>query len=351
MSKHTMEYLHENTRVGFGRRAWWFDAVIEKARKIASHYAEAVPMTEVRRLLGSVQVTDADVYNVFVDREGNRQTVKDDRKIAKVDAATGQAFGYFRPGATHTDYTTELVDNLSAILGSNVAEIGVASCGLLNFGAMAHLSIGTPEEIHDEKSGVKFRNFILAASALDGSLALTYKHVCTLSVCDNTVAAALGENGATHKVKRTKNAGLRIANAREALGILSQGQDEFTAAIRELTETAITDPQVDEFLNLWAPIPADGSKHAVTHAENRRDAWLGLYRTDARCEPWRGTLFGAFQATNTYAQHVAIRRGAGDDGDAAAVRAERNLSDVISGKSQDADAQTLDMLYRALATA
>lgn len=351
MSKHTMEYLHENTRVGFGRRAWWFNAAIEKAQKIASHYAGAIPMQEVRRLLGSIDVADAQVWNVFTDAEGNRQTVRDENKISKIDRNTGHAFGYFRPTATHTNFTTELVDNLTGILGTNVAEIGVAACGLLDFGAMAHLSIGTPEEIRDEKSGVAFRNFILAASALDGSLALTFKHVCTLSVCDNTVAAALGEDGAAHKVKRTKNAGLKIASAREALGILSQGADDFVTAIQALTAQDVTTAQVEAYLQEFAPVPADGSKHAVTHAENRRDAWLNLYRNDARVTPWAGTAFGLFQATNTYRQHVAIRRGAGEDGSPMAVRAERNLSDVISGKSQEADSQTLAVITKVLATA
>lgn len=350
MSKHTTEYLHENQRVGFGYRAWWFNAAVEAVQAIKSHYETSVPLAEVRRLFDTVKVGRGQTFVTYIDSDGKKQTVKDERWAPVMNIRTGDVFGHFSRSSDWRDFNVDLTDNVSALVGG-IGDLGVETCGILDFGARAYLSVGIPESMHDDKSGVTFRPRLFAGTALDGSLATTYKRVVTLTVCDNTMAAALGETGETVKVKHTKNSGVRIKDARQALGILSETADAFSAEIAALTTTEFSDENFNAFLSTLAPVTEGMSKHAVTHAENKRDAYLSLWRNDNRVSPWRGTLFGALQADNTYRQHIAIRRGAGDTGDKNAVRAERNVQDILTGKIEEADTSTLAILHKVLATA
>lgn len=347
MSKHTNEYLHRNMRVGFGHRAWWYKEAIEKALSIASHYAGAVPLAEVRRLFDTVKPVRSSVTHTYTDSEGNTQVVRDTRNAGVVNSVDGSIFGTFSNGSEWRSFSEDLLDNIRDLTSGSV---DIGSCGLLDFGARAFLSLEIPETLHNDKTGISYRPRLLAATALDGSLATTYKRVNILPVCDNTLAIGLAENGETVKVKHTKNSGLRLATAAETLAILSTTADEIDSELVALVETPFTDEQFDAFLNEICPVTADSSKHAVTHAEKRRDAYLALWRNDNRVSPWRGTLFGALQADNTYRQHVAIRRGAGEDGDRDAMRAERNMTDVLTGKSMEADKATMVTLRRVLTT-
>jgi phage/plasmid-like protein (TIGR03299 family) len=347
MSKHTDQYLHENQRVGHGHRAWWFKETIEKALAIPSHYIGAVPLTEVRRLFSTVRVTRGAMAVTYSDAEGNRQVVTDDSRQVILNGNTGDIFGVFKSGADFRDFNTDLTDNVSGIVGQNVGDLGIETAGLLDFGARAYLSVGIPEAMHDEKTGETFRPLLMAATALDGSLATTYKRVITRPLCDNTVAAALSEGSAEYKIKHTKNSGLKIADARQALSILDETAESFLAELHTLTETPVSDEQWSAFLDVLCPVTTESTKHAVTQATNRRDILANLWINDQRVAPWKGTAWGALQAANTYRQHFAIRRGLGE-GDASALRAERNLSDVLSGKSAESDRETVALLSKIL---
>src|SRR4051794_22090519 len=68
----------------------------------------------------------------------------------------------------------------------------------------------------------------------------------------------------------------------------------------------------------WLTVP-----WALTMADRKRDTLQRLYRHDSRVAPWAGTAHGVVQATNTYAHHEAIVRGAD--------RAERNMLKTITG--------------------
>lgn len=350
MSKHTAQYLHENQRVGFGHRAWWFKEMIEKTLRIPSHYAAAVPLEEVRRLFRSVVPTRGIAYVEYVDENGAKQIVKDENVAPVVNIKTGDVFSYPTPDSSWRSFETDLLDGVGAIVGSGVGDIGIQTAGLLDFGARAYVSLSIPETLHDDKSGLDFRPNLLAATALDGSLATTYKRVITLPLCDNTVAAALMEPGQEIKIKHTSGSGVRVRDAQKALGLIESGAETFIGSVHSLVEMTVTDAQWSAFLDTICPITAESSKHAVTHATNRRDVLSTLYKNDFRCRDWQGTAFGVLQTMNTYRQHMAIRRGAGADGDKDALRQQRNQTDVIMGRIESKDAADLQTLYKVLAT-
>lgn len=353
MSKHSAEYLHENERVGFGRKAWWFSSVIEKALKAAgkpaSHYTKAVPLAEVRRLLGSVKVTSGQLFTTYTDANGEKQSVQDTDRQVILNAATGDIFGVFKQGSEWPDHT-RLVDSISALVGG-AGDLGIQTCGLLDFGARAYVSVGIPSDMTIEKVGITYRPNLIAAQALDGSLSETYMRTITVPLCDNTLSACLSESGDKIKVKHTKNASLKIKDAREALDILAQTADTFSAEVIALSEMKVTDKKRDAVLDVLIPMPTEEGR-GLTMATNKRDAILALLANDPRVSPWAGTGWGMVQAFNTYGQHVAIRRGAGKDESAVnAVRFDRNMRDVLTGKTQESDLLVVETLTKVLSNA
>jgi hypothetical protein len=78
------------------------------------------------------------------------------------------------------------------------------------------------------------------------------------------------------------------------------------------------------------------SKRAATLAETKRDALRGLWRTDERVAPWRGTAWGVVSSVNTYTQHQAPIRGAD--------RVTRNAEFMVHGRYNTLDAGTLELL-------
>jgi phage/plasmid-like protein (TIGR03299 family) len=350
MSRHTAEYLHGNQRVGFGHRAWWFRETIEKAMKIPSHYIGAVPLAEVRRLFRSVVPTRGQAYVVYLDENGVKQTVLDEKVAPTVNIKTGDVFGYPTPESNWRSFETDLLNGTEAIIGQGIGDIGIQTAGLLDFGARAYVSLSIPNTMHDDKSGLDFRPNLIAATALDGSLATTYKRVITLPLCDNTVAAALMEPGQEIKIKHTTNSGVRVRDAQKALGLIESGAEAFIGSVHALVEMTVSPAQWSAFLDTVCPLNAESSKHAVTHATNRRDILENLAKNDPRCAAWFGTGFGVIQTMNTYRAHLAIRRGAGADGDKQALRAERNMSDVIMGRTEAKDHADLLTLQKVLAT-
>jgi len=143
----------------------------------------------------------------------------------------------------------------------------------------------------DTPSGIKFKPFLGAATSHDSSLATTYKRGVTCWVCDNTLAAGLAESGGHVRIKHIRNSNLRISSARQALGILEQTVDEFTASVERLVATTVTDAQWSKVLDKLVPVPNDEGR-AKSLAETKRAAISRLYNTDVRAAT-RGRFRGA----------------------------------------------------------
>ena len=126
----------------------------------------------------------------------------------------------------------------------------------------------------------------------------------TDTVCDNTRACALAETGQAYKVKHSRYSQLRLADARDALAMVYTLADEFTAEIKQLCQTRVSDEQWRGFLNAHTPLVdpqgRDLQGRSATSARLKRAALVDLYRHDPRCAPWVGTAHGVLAAVNTY---------------------------------------------------
>lgn len=342
MTTETLTWLNNHILVGFTDqrgRAWHYKASEQGAEP--NHYPGPIPVGDVVRRLFAWQPESLPVYvavpcditeatSVGPTGEPVRFVHLEDRQaIAASD--THDVLGLFRPGYQSHSYAEWLVGNVSNLLQG---EIGIGSAGLLKHRAQAWVQVEIPET-HSTRHGVAFRPNLLSYTSLDGSLATGYKTTASLVVCDNTLAGALRERSDSIRIRHTRWSGLRINDAQKALGLLETVASSFEEELDRLVAWTITDRQFDALLDQLCA-PTSESKRSITMAENKREAIQDLYRRDERASTWRHTAFGALQAFNTYETHLSTVRNV--------ERVERNMADVLTGRSFQKDELVLQTL-------
>lgn len=340
MSRETLEWLNENTLIGFTDKrghAWHYRAGSD------NHYTGAVPVADVERRLFNWTAEESPLY---VGRQiGNRELshVEIPGRKAIVRSDTGHVMGIFTDGYRPHQYGEWLIDNVSKILDDGLS---IGSAGLLKGGAVAWVSVEVPDTITTPE-GVAFRPNLLATTSFNGSVATTYKPVVTNVVCDNTMQAGLSEDGRVFKVRHSSKSLGRTTAAREALGIVFDVGEAFERQVKELCAVDFTDRQFESLIEQFAPYPekydpavttqAKGVAAATACADAKRDEYRHLWTGDDRVSPWRGTAFGAWQALNTYSHHVG--RTNGDT-----IRQERNMLRAVDGTTAKADSEALSAI-------
>jgi len=353
MTFETISTLNTNTLIGFTDKrghAWHYKAQEQGAE--SNHYPGAIPVEHVtrrlfdwaatsRRVAVEVPATFEDMTHLAEDGTPMKWAVQLDRQaIARDD--NNHVMGMFKDGYQPHQYKQWLLDTVANLLDD---DLSIGSAGLLRQGAVAWVQVEVPDTITTPE-GVSFRPNLLGCTSFDGSIATTFKRTITVVVCDNTLEAARGERGQQFKAKHTKNSGFKLASARQALGIIHQAADDFTAQVAELCATTVTDKQWLAFLEAYVPVTEDGKKkegRALTMAINKQDTLKKLWNHDQRVSPWKGTSFGVLQAVNTYDHHEGIVRGG--------TRAERNMMSAVKGEQGKADDAAMELLGRILTNA
>jgi phage/plasmid-like protein (TIGR03299 family) len=324
-----MDWLNENTLIGFTEKrghAWHYRQGSD------NHYEGPVPVADVERRLFNWDAEERPLYvdsspvGDFSDLETPPVQVPGHKAITRSD--NGEVLGIFKDSYVPHQYREWLLGGLAGLLDD---DLQIGSAVLLRGGAVACVSVETPETITTPE-GVAFRPHIIAVSSFNGTIATTFKPTVTNVVCDNTMSAALGEAGPQFKVKSTRNSMMRLADAREALGIVFKTAEAFESEVRALTAQEFTDRQFESLVDSMTKHDPD-SKRAVTMAENKRDALWRMWRSDERVVEFAGTAYGAWQAVNTYQQHESPFKGGN--------RFERNMLRDLTGSTEAADAETL----------
>ena len=338
MSQETMEWLNSNTMIGFTanreaykhmgwgmtydeasgeNRAWWY------MPEFANGYPGAIPVEEVERVLFNWEPIETEIMHKrrdginesncdAVDGNGPFIWVPSDKYKGIMHPETEYEFGVFgRDSYTIHTYKDWLIDNLSRLLDS---EVGIGTAGLLRQGGVAYVSVEIPENI--SVAGFEFRPMLVAATSVDGTKATTYKMVDQVPVCDNTLEIGLqsGEGGMV-KIRHSSKSLSRLGDARDALGIIYKHAEEMERFLQSLSDVDVTDAQFNQIVKTIKPIPdpevsVKGGKsvitnqRAITIADNTQQDLRKLWHSDPRVTPWTGTLLGAFQATNTWHNHM-----------------------------------------------
>lgn len=328
MSRESIDWLNTFTLIGMTEKygnAWSWRAGTD------NHFPGFVPVTTViERLFDwepivTVRACPCGCGNV-------------DKDISRSD--NRHRLGIFKDGYQPHPYKETLVQTTTQILGGG---IGIGSAGVLKLGAVAWVQCELEESVRTAE-GVEFRPHLTATTSLDGSVATTWMRNYTRVVCDNTLAAARSERGESFKVKHTRNSVARIADARQALGLLETIVDDVSAEIHAQCAVSVSGRQWSAFLDAYAPVPTDGEapKRTITMAETKRATLQRLYTTDLRCAPWAGTQYGVLQTVDTFTRHEANVRNV--------IRAERAMLNLVTGKAEKEADAVAELLNRVLAT-
>lgn len=341
MSQETITWLNQNTLIGQTNKrghAWHYKADAQGDEP--NHYPGFIPVEDVRRRLFPWHAIEAQIATA-ITADGvinfDAETTGGFKLICRDD--TGFILGVPKQGWQPHQYDEWLLNEVALILDD---DLGIGSAGLLKQGRVAFVSVEVPDNI-TTPSGVTFRPNLLCATAFDGSLSTTYKRCVTNVVCDNTMAAGLGEKGQVFKVRHTKNSAVKLNEAREALAIVHTIAEDFEAEVEQLTNTTVSEKQWSAFLDSLVPLKDEkGAKtgRSLTLATNKRQGIQNLWENDLRVAPWRGTAWGVVQAVNTAEHHVWNAKGD---------RVERNLLKSVSGDFDSLDASTVATLAPVLA--
>jgi phage/plasmid-like protein (TIGR03299 family) len=149
-------------------------------------------------------------------------------------------------------------------------------------------------------------------------------------VCANTQRMALRRAKASYAIRHTRSARGKIAQARQALGIVWRYCEEFETAAQTLVNQTLV---LDEFQaivdQLWPLAPGETPENLsprATGIRQRRTATLrGLFSDADTQQAVRGTRWAGLQAITEYLDHHAPARD--DD-----VRATRVLTSHAVGE-------------------
>jgi len=330
MSTERAEWLNQNVLVGFTDqrgKAWHYKA--SEQGDEPNHYPGAIPIEDVRRRLFFWEAAKVPMF--VGGLAGGMRKVPN--RVAIIRNDSREVLGVASQSYEPHQYGEWLVDTLGNILDD---DLQIGSAGLLKGGAIAWVQVEQPETLQ-AAGGVEYRSHLLATTSFNGSIATLYKPTVTVVVCDNTRHIALNEDTPEFKVRHTANSGLRLGDARDALGIVHTMDEAFEAEVAELLSRKVSDHNYQMFLEALIPLNDTESKQAVSRRDNIMDDYLNLWAHDERVSPWRGSAYGVVQAVNTYRQHIRPTRGNSNI-------IERNMMDTLTGVTEQQDKKALELL-------
>lgn len=347
MSRETSTWLHDNSLIGDTDKmgeAWWIRKGVDSQGR-PNHFAGAVPVSEVldrlfpplhdvtaRRVAVEMPATVDTMTHLSEDGSPMRWTVQDDKRGMHRNGGD-TVHGIFSASYQPHQYREWLIENVSTLMDTPQSGLHIHSAGTLANHAVAYVQF-MPDEAITGKCGMTILPWFLATTSFNGKVASTYKFCTTSTVCDNTLDMARAEKTPTVKYRHTKNSLSKVQDARTALGMTWENAEDTMAELDRLAETEMPAQKWVQLLDVIHPVDLKGSPNSITMATGVRDRLTAMLHNDPRVNPWDNTALGAFQAFNTFGQHVKATRGATD-------RGERNMLDTISGKIGDSDAKIL----------
>lgn len=335
MSAETSEWLNTNILVGFSEQrgnAWHYKESAQGEE--ANHYTGAIPVDDVLRRLFNWEAVEAPVFVGMPNTAIGMRYIKDEARKAIVRSDDGTVFNVFKSSYQVHQYKKWLLDTVANLVDDN--DLAIGGAGLLRKGGKAYVQVELPETIKTP-SGFDIRPHLLACTSHDGTLSSTFQLVSTVVVCDNTLAGALGEKTAKHKVRHSKHSIGKLQTVRDALGLIHEYTDDIMLELERLSTQQVTDNEFTAIVERLVPMSTDLTvrPQVKARAENKQELLRHLYKNDPMVAPWKGTALGVLQCWNTYQHHFA---GADDS------RVERNMLNGITGKTGEQDRVVLDAI-------
>lgn len=298
MSAESMEWLNNNTLIGFTDKRgyfWHYNEALQNG-ELSNHYPAAIPMADVLNRLFYWDAVEADI-SYWVNDEC---FTPDDRK-AIAHGETGKLFYVGSDRYAIHQYREWLLEKPMALLDASGGQLEIGSAGLLQEGARAWVQLETPDGV--SIGGDKLVPFVLATTSHNGTGATEYKRGFSRVGCDNTLAVFMSSTQPSVRVKHCKGNDLRLGEAREILEIAFKELESERDEIAKMIDTKITDDQFRKLVTVAVPNKSE-TKNAITRAEGKRAGLINLWETSPMIVDIKNTAWGALQTFNTYGQHI-----------------------------------------------
>lgn len=176
-----------------------------------------------------------------------------------------------------------------------------------------HLTIGGADRIDLN---------LIALNSHDGSSAFRFLVAPVRVVCANTQAAAIAGAKASFSVRHTSQAGGRLQEAREALGLTFRYVEAFQAEAEKMLAKKVIAPWFDRYAADLLGVDLKAKDKSPRQTLVKLDDLQGLWRSSDTLDGIRTTRWGAYQAVTEYLDHFAPANG----NDKATARATRTLT-------------------------
>jgi phage/plasmid-like protein (TIGR03299 family) len=151
-------------------------------------------------------------------------------------------------------------------------------------------------------SGDTLQRYILMANSHDGSSPLLIATTMVRVVCQNTLTAALQDASTMFKVRHTKSIGGKVADVRDALGIINNSYTELEAKLQKLASIKVTDKGFEKYIGALG-FAVDAEKGKGKGAVDALKALWGGEGMGANLDTAKGTAWGALNAVTQYVDH------------------------------------------------
>lgn len=190
------------------------------------------------------------------------------------------------------------------------------------------ISVGSGEDLSEK--------YVLLTNSHDGSAAVQAKIILTRVVCNNTLTAALREDGKSVSIRHSAMMHDRLAMASNLLGVANKKFEAMQESFNAFAKREMTDGEIRNYLlrcfNV-ASVKGDQqfkNQESDVKKEQRAIAQiLELHETGAGADMTRGTLWGAFNAVTEWTNHHRTYK----EQEGGNSRADNKLNSIWFGQS------------------
>jgi phage/plasmid-like protein (TIGR03299 family) len=257
-----------------------------------------------KALLGGWEVRKIAVQGIEITAKGvTKVDCPDKFMTVRTNPVTG-ATEYL--GIVGDDYTTVQNEQVAETLNLLVDESGAhfETAGSMRKGKSVFVTMKLPKAM--KVAGVDDLDLYLAATTShDGTASLRLDATPVRIVCANTQRLAYSRSRASYTFRHTSNITSKIAEARQALGLMWKAFEAFESEAEKMINEALTMGEFEKIVaQLW-PVADDASETAKNNAKQRTATLRYLIRDADTQKAIKGTRWAGFQAVTEYLDHFA----------------------------------------------
>ncbi|MGI5525821.1 DUF932 domain-containing protein [Micromonospora sp. CA-259024] len=237
-----------------------------------------------------------------------------ERGVTKVDCSDKYMTVRTNPVTGETEYLGVVGEDYSVVQNEQVAETlnllvdasgaHFETAGSMRKGRSVFVTMKLPTAM--QIAGVDDMDLYLAATTShDGTAALRLDATPVRIVCKNTQNLAFARSVSSYTFRHTSNVTSKIAEARQALGLMWRAFHDFETEAENMINESLTMGEFEKIVAQVWPLANDASDVAKNNSKQRTATLRYLIRDADTQKAIKGTRWAGFQAITEYVDHFA----------------------------------------------